>query len=687
VELDGPVAHAEVVVTDLHSTVIARGRTGDNGVFNLATDQAHSDFNVSATGGVNKSGPVNGTLHSAVRARHPLGRFTPVNPATTLVKARMEQQSSASHDAATADVKKYLRIPRTHGLGYDLTPALFSGASFRASAEQAGGLDAYVAALAGELGTGKTRSFAVSPGAALKSGTPESDSEGSVAGAVAGGVLNGVLGQVGAMAFDSILSLATGARAPSADSQALASLLASAARQEAKLQEISSQVNALSAKLVTLTDNVLQRIEKDTYLSAEASATTPMLIFNQHVSDELRFIATLADTDGQIQKNLDEYIENTLRTTDMMAAWSLALRGGANPTGGLIIRWNRVVTAERLDIFDQTEAQRIQTHWDWYDGMQSLTLLHIMDYKRSKPEKYSTASMAFEIDALRVERQAQLALLRGHLRAKDTYPRNVNGSVVQETTVSQYHLPTNAVIDRTTGATMWLKYAIPTNLPQNTFHAFHRQSPAASVDSSYVAIMAATTASVEQDTNLKGWRFPHTTEAMWTKADVTGFARLRALGVDIPDTARIFYRDTFDERVTRAQLRNCYMNSLPNCDFDPVTPSGGDANFYRNWTALALSGMKHWAQTTCWDHPCYLPLFGAGQELSYLQYPDNLTENYDPGKPNEEGKLAQVDLSEDDTGKYWFTSRGPTRFWRDSYPTRDIVWTLYLTRSASDYFY
>ena len=402
-----------------------------------------------------------------------------------------------------------------------------------------------------------------------------------------------------------------------------------------------------------------------------------MLIFNQHVSDQLRFISTLADTDGQIQNNLDEYIENSLKTTDLMAAWSLALRGGANPTGGLIIRWNRVVTAERLDVFDETEAQRIQTHWDWYDGMQSQTLLYIMDYKRSKPDKYSSASMTFEIDSLRLERLAQMAVLRGQVRLIDIYPRQTkDGDVTNDSTHNDHYLPPDTVIDRTTGATMWMRKPIVSNDNFLTFNSNIPFLPFFTEPDEYWKLIQK---QAEGRTGTQSlWRLPHTEEAKWSDTDLTGFARLRKLGIDIPDTTKIFYRDTYAERQEKARLRNCTVNRLPGCDVTvPIS-----APFFQNWVQVNL-------QRCSFVTTSFSPLLGAGQELSMTLYPNALDRPNQFNLPFGHQVCSRMDLSEDDSGKYWFTQPvdGSTLGTLYTYDPSQVVFNVYLTRDASDYFY
>ena len=681
VELDGPVENAKVVVTDLNSMVIAEGRTNDKGAFSLPIERNYTDFTVSASGGTNKMVTVTGTLLAEVRGRPVQGAYTAVNPATSLVGLRMKQQPGMSYETALAEVKRFLGIPRSHGLGFDLKPSTFSGAVFRNSSNQAANLDSYLSTLSGELANGKTRFFRQlqTPSATApllsQSQAPRQmllanvdPGGGSIAGTIASGVLNGVLAKVGGLAFESILGLAKGASDPSADSQAIAGLVASAARQEAKLDEISSAVTALSAQLDNLIDEVLLRIEKDSYLTAESVATRDPLLFNRHVEGELMYIGKNLDTDGHVTKGLDDYIEQSLRTTDLMAAWSLALRGTGTSDGGLIVRWNRVVSSARPDVFDENEAKQIQAHWDLYDGHQAKTILLLSDHMRSKPSVYSETKILDMFETWRLERKKQLVMLRGNLKSVDEFYMVAGKDVVTDSTSLEYLLPPNAVIDRTTGQ-MWLRTAVQ----RGTFDNFAIDPWVIGLVSptlKYDAIVRILQIYANTLTGLKGWRYPHTREAMWSASDLTGFARLRKLGINISDSEKIFYRDTVAERTQRAAER---YNEVR---FDRT-----------NQLAASFRGSAVPNLNFCGD-PGFLPLAGAGQELTYFMFPALLFQPNSRGFNFELGwaPCAQLDLSEDDMYKYRIPyGADDVKYY--NYDPRNLKFSIYYTRDAADYFY
>ena len=86
----------------------------------------------------------------------------------------------------------------------------------------------------------------------------------------------------------------------------------------------------------------------------------------------------------------------------------------------------------------------------------------------------------------------------------------------------------------------------------------------------------------------------------------------------------------------------------------------------------------------------FAPLLGAGQQLSMTLYPDALERPNALNLPFGMKGCSRMDLSEDDSGKYWFNmpdGRSETYGTVYTYDPSQVLFNVYLTRDASDYFY
>lgn len=490
--LDGPVANGAVQVFGLDGVLIAETRTASNGHFTVDVARPPADYRVVVTGGSYQGKPIAGSLSSDVRGRPHYGRYTPVNPVTTLASLRIKAHPAIAYDQAVADTKRFFGIPAPLDMGFNLGPAQFSGRSFAAAADNQGGLTPMMAVLLQELEAGKTHFFHQQ----VLRGT-----EADVALFVAKGVLNGVLGKAGGEAFSSVM----GALGLGGGDDGQAAARAAAQAQMAKLNEISDAINALSAKVDNLQHVLLAKIDQQAYVTALGQSVRGLIIANQHVDTELQALLLAPPGSSRVQQ-LDSYIFVML-VQGGMESWDSVLSGQLTPQSSLMVMWSKVVQQLRLTLYDELESNTVQAQWDHLDGEQARSLAYVVDYMRShlpgSPLTQSDPTAAIytvEGDILpliarwRASRQNQIGLLRGNARMVDTFAYPSGDAVLTEVTPYPMPLAAGLVIDRTSGQ-IWARNAVfSTTLP----------SDQASIDR-YVSDAIRP---LQQSTGLSGWRLP-----------------------------------------------------------------------------------------------------------------------------------------------------------------------------------
>jgi hypothetical protein len=147
------------------TTAPAGGRvTSRLGTFAITTSKLPARFVVEIVGGTVAGKAFRGTLRAPVFTYRRL-RIVHVNVATTLATAYLARHPKTGRAALERRVKHFLRIPRAHDMETHLRVSgrSFDGRLLIRRADQAGGFDVYVRALADEMGRRGTASQRFAP--------------------------------------------------------------------------------------------------------------------------------------------------------------------------------------------------------------------------------------------------------------------------------------------------------------------------------------------------------------------------------------------------------------------------------------------------------------------------------------------------------------------------------------------
>lgn len=163
----GPLDGAKVTVVDSDAKALdVEDVSLESGAWVLNLEDPPDDFTVVVAGGTDNGAAFEGELRALVRGYdHAEPRVLSVSPATTLVAAYLDAHPDLSPADATKAVASFLELPDAVDLEADLvdSDAWFSGSTFMAEAERAGGVGALVDSLVTELDDGATHAFPPAP--------------------------------------------------------------------------------------------------------------------------------------------------------------------------------------------------------------------------------------------------------------------------------------------------------------------------------------------------------------------------------------------------------------------------------------------------------------------------------------------------------------------------------------------
>lgn len=262
--------------------LLGQARTGARGIAIVRLRRTPPRrFSVEVRGGILRGGHRVKRIDGALRARVSGYRRQSVyvNPATTLAYFYKAQHPRLSERRVRNRVRRFLRLPRRHGIAAGLrsTP-FFDGRRYIAAARRGGGLDRYSRALAATIGKGKGRSFAtrrkrVRDDAAGASAL-ESESLGGLAGLSQSlGAYRGIFGAIGGVSgalsiVNTVMSLSGVSPLDQEVDQLnkeMGELLASMHYVEGELKRISGQI-----------ESARQEGAEDTYATLKGQQDTLM---------------------------------------------------------------------------------------------------------------------------------------------------------------------------------------------------------------------------------------------------------------------------------------------------------------------------------------------------------------------------------------------------------------------------
>lgn len=528
--VDGPVAAANVTVLASSGIRIGSGITNSNGDFSIYVPAPIRDYSIVVEGGAFKGTVLLGSLTSIVRNRPEQGQHVIINPVTTLVSLRMQENPSLSYQQSVADIQNFLGIPQAYGIGMNLTPKQFSGKLFAQTLLAEGGMTVSFASLLRELNAGKTHFFHEN---LLRSEGVE------VAAFVAKGIASGILGKIGSEAFSSILGW--GGSQDDRSSPAAIAAAEAARQQAAKLAQISDQISALSVKLQNVQSSLLAAIDKSAYTTLLGQRAQELVDINDYIDQEIRAIATSQAPTSDRRDRLNKYVFEKL-VQGGMQSWHSTLYGTVSQENTLLVLWSRIVQKLKTDVYDSSQAAAVQAQWDYFDAQQARSLAYVVDYMRGNASYSVAGDILPTIQRWRNNRKLQLSLLKGNSRSVDIFYYPSENDVAQEYTVLNYALPNNTIFDRTTN-TQWFQEEL-------YFDGTFVDEP------QFLNGLSIATRRAEDQTGQKGWQLPATRSVVPHKTDdKTEFDGLLRLKVNIPEYCGLLYAETVKQRAADNYLR------------------------------------------------------------------------------------------------------------------------------------
>jgi prefoldin subunit 5 len=151
-----------------------------------------------------------------------------------------------------------------------------------------------------------------------------------------------------------------------------------------KLDQILAELDKLRTAVESLTEH-LQEVEADLAYDLSVNSVLGLINVNKTLNDAFRDLLIAKPEElVRMKKDITGKLE---KLTDGLATWDNCLRGVSGQTG-LIHGWARKVRANCKNWFSAHSASAIQSHWDYYDAQQALTVAYLVDYyHQSEPTK------------------------------------------------------------------------------------------------------------------------------------------------------------------------------------------------------------------------------------------------------------------------------------------------------------
>ena len=231
----------------------ARGVSNGRGAAILPAHRLPAEYTVVASGGRSDDRRFAGELRAEARRTDRI-EVVHANPATTLVAALRGRHPGMSVRRTHERVRTFLELPRTLDLGADVkaTDRWFSGARLVRHAEARGGLDRYVAEVAGRIGRhpGARRAFRPGAGAPLAQAAAAFDYQGLLT-----AMADDAGGSTAAFGVGSLLSALWGGGGNG--------VAAAPAKIDKDLVEIKAELGALRSQITAMESDTLNALLAD----------------------------------------------------------------------------------------------------------------------------------------------------------------------------------------------------------------------------------------------------------------------------------------------------------------------------------------------------------------------------------------------------------------------------------------
>ena len=221
----------------------------------------------------------------------------------------------------------------------------------------------------------------------------------SIAITVGESLAKGALGQVGGLALGQILVLV------GAD-------ISGQQEMSRKLDQILADLAVLRTAVDRLTAD-LQKVGADLAYDFSVNGVLGLIAVNTTLNGA--FKSLLIAKPAEQQKLKGSIATELAKLTTGLATWDNCLRGISGQTG-LINGWGRKVRANCADWFSPVSALAIESHWDYFDAQQALTVAYLVEFYNQNDEPTMAKNT---LETWSQNRKLQLSMLRGTLRREE----------------------------------------------------------------------------------------------------------------------------------------------------------------------------------------------------------------------------------------------------------------------------
>ena len=390
------VSGADVAVLDTSGKTLVPSttnvRTYKTGTFEVRIRKLPTSIRVTASGGTAGGHAFSGTLKADLENFDADTAVAAVNPVTTLVAAYRDRNKPMSLIRAQSAVRRFLKLPDGEdlGQGLDVTHTEFSEQKFVDAAEHEGGFDTFIAKLAREVGTKRTRTFV---------GTEHN--LGPLAIAVVGGIVSGVAGAAAQTGIGFVLDkfgIAIPGGPPPFDPAVLAPIQAQLTEIQGTLNTLAGQVQAIQNQIADA--NYAQLVSQTADYVGAVKTLTERLVFLSKTDPSNR---TFIDSEVRyIKDSIEREIVNKSEGLNL----KLVGQAGAD---GIIKAWDKRLQNQYV-CWSVGQWAKTTKNLNYWETVQLAALVLEVEFENSRSAPASKITGL--VDTFKSRREQQDAQLR-----------------------------------------------------------------------------------------------------------------------------------------------------------------------------------------------------------------------------------------------------------------------------------